>query len=456
MSSKAHTSTPADAIKDQKVISWIEKNIGGKVERCERQSRWRGGWWVDLRLDGKVKELYVREERKEDYPPWPLEHEAGVLQVLEKHGVLVPHVYGICDDPHATVMDKLPGHADFRKLKDEAERVAVLEHFAEIAAKMHAIPPEELVKIGVKMPVGDAEISLACFEVCEKMYLRGKKQPEPRVEFLRRWIRNNIPKNRQKISIVAVDSGQFLFEDGKVTGLYDFEYGCLGDPMIDLAFIPLRLSMSHVGDMKPFFKRYAEVTGVKFDPAVLTFHTVWWILCTPFILTADLQDPPAHATYFEYVGWYIGAVLTAFMTLANLKGLEFPNKLVAPPAEPSRWGKIFDVMAARVPAPAPNEPYEVTEQRNFLQLAKRMDAQRDIEDLYIQEVVALLQRPIKDWRQADEELEKFVMTAGPEHDETLISLFYRWSWAEATVLVDGLAHLPMLQEPYQKFTDMIP
>ena len=91
------------------------------------------------------------------------------------------------------------------------------------------------------------------------MYLQGKKLPEPRIEFLRQWVRNNIPRHRNKVSIVAVDSGQFLFENGKVTGLYDFEYGCLGDPMIDLAFIPLRLSMYNVGDTTPFFKRYAEI-----------------------------------------------------------------------------------------------------------------------------------------------------------------------------------------------------
>ena len=444
----------ADTEKDQKVVAWIEKNVGGRVERCEPQHRWRGGWWVDVRRDGKLLKLYVREERREDYPPWPLEHEAGVLQVLEKYDVPVPHIYGICEDPHATVMDAIPGGLDFAKVS-EADRLSILAHFAEVVAKMHAIPPSELVKLGVKMPETPEEISLGCFEICEAMYLKGKKQPEPRIEFLRQWIYRNIPRHRRKVSIVAVDSGQFLFENGKVTGLYDFEYGCLGDPMIDIAFIPLRLSMSNVGDMRPFFRRYAELTGETYELEVLAFHAVWWGLCTPFILTADLHAPPAHATYFEYIGWYVGACLSMLEVLADMKGLKLDKSPPAKQALPSRWAKIFDVMAARVQQPAADETYAVREQRNFLELARRMDAYRDLETDYLEDVEALIGRPVRDWEEADAELEKFVLAAGPEHDEALITLFHRWSVAQAVTLFDGLVHLPMFDTSWPRLSQLI-
>ena len=444
-----------DAIKDQKVIAWIRKNIGGTVERCERQPRWRGGWWVDVRRDGELKKLYVREERKEDYPPWPLEHEAGVLQVLEKHGVPVPHIYGICDDPHATVMDCLPGAYDFATIKNESERISVLHHLAEVVARMHSIDPRELVALGVKMPETPEEISLGCFKVCEEMYLKGKKQPEPRVEFLRRWVRNNIPRHRRKVSIVAVDAGQFLFENGRVTGLYDFEYGCLGDPMIDLAFVPLRLSMYHVGDTRPFFQRYAELTGEKFELAVLAFHGVWWGLCTPFILTADLHAPPASAHYFEYVGWYIGAIISMLEVLGDAKGLTLSQAVEVTPPQPSRWAQIFDVMAARVPQAVDGESYAIQEQRKFLAFAKRMDGHRDVEAGYLKDVQRLIGRPVKDWVEADAALEQFVLSAGPEHDDALITLFHRWAVTQAKTFLPGLAHLPMFDSSWPRFSKIL-
>ena len=225
--------------------------------------------------------------------------------------------------------------------------------------------------------------------------------------------------------------------------------------MIDLAFIPLRLSMYHAGDTKPFFQRYAELTGETYELEVLAFHAVWWGLCTPFILTADLHAPPAHATYFEYIGWYVGALLSMLEVLADMKGMDLSKNYEVKPAKPSRWAQIFDVMAARVPEPSANEPYAVREQRNFLELAKRMDAQRDLEAEYLQDVERLVGHPVGDWQQADAELEKFVQNAGPEHDETLISLFHRWSVAQAVTLFGGLVDLPMFESSWPRLSKLI-
>jgi hypothetical protein len=225
--------------------------------------------------------------------------------------------------------------------------------------------------------------------------------------------------------------------------------------MIDIAFIPLRLSMENVGDMRPFFRRYAELTGETFEPEVLAFHAVWWALCTPFILTADLHDPPAHATYFEYIGWYVGILMSAFQVLADMKRLQLDKNPDVKEAQPSRWARIFDVMAARVPQRAADEPYSVREQRNFLELARRMDAFRDLEADYLKDVERLVGRPVRNWKQADEELEKFVLNADSEHDEALIALFYDWCRGQATTFLNGLVDLPLLDRPRQRFAELI-
>jgi aminoglycoside phosphotransferase (APT) family kinase protein len=454
MSGAVAASGSRDVDKDRKIIAWINAEIGGTIERFEQQPRWRGGWWVDVRKDGRLLNLYVREERTEEFPPWPLEHEAGALQILERHGVPVPHVYGICLDPHATVMDCLPGGFDFATV-GEAERIAILEDFAEAVARQHAIPPEELVRLGVPMPQTPEEISLGCFKVCEAMYLKAKTLPEPRIEFLRRWIYRNVPRHRSKVSILSVDSGQFLFKDGKVTGLYDFEYACLGDPMIDVAFIPLRLAMYNAGDTTPFFRRYAELTGETFELDVLAFHATWWGLCTPFILTGGMHNPQPTSTYFEYVGWYLGSVLSILQVLADARGLDLGLEGEAVPARPSRWAPIFDVMAARVPPPEPGEAYAVTEQRKFLALAKAMDAHPGVEDSYFRDVERLTGRKVSDWREADSELEAFVLTAGPELDDDLIAIFHRWAVNQVRTLLWGMVELPMFDKHWPRLSRLI-
>ena len=441
---------------DAKVAAWITANIGGTIERFERQSRWRGGWWVDLRKDGRLLNLYVREERQEDFAPWPLEHEAGVLRALERHGVPCPHVWGICQDPHAIVMDALPGGTSFVGLSDD-RKLSVVEHFAEAVAAMHAIDPAELVALGIPMPETPEEISLGCFKLCEAIYLRAKVRPEPRLEFIRQWIYRNIPAHRRKVSILSVDSGQFLHDRGRVTGLFDMEYACLGDPLIDLASIPGRMGAESAGDIKPFFRRYAELTGDTLEPEVVIFHRIWWGVCTPLIVTPNFTAPPAGATYFEYINWYVSPMLGVLLALADLKGI--PVDLTPPEvaARPSRWAKIFDVMAARLPAPSANEPYSLTEQRKFIEFARRMDACRDIERAYIAEVAALTGEPSGDWAEADAALERFVLSAGPEHDDTLINLFMRWTKAIAAVLLDGPGYnqVAYLHRPFPRFRELL-
>ena len=442
---------------DEKIAAWIDRNIGGSIERLERQSRWRGGWWVDVRKDGRLINLYVREERREEFPPWPLEHEARVLQVLGRHGVPCPHVWGLCEDPHAIVMDALPGSTSFSAVKDEAERVAVIEDFAAAVARMHSIDPREAVSPDLPMPETPEEIALGCFKLCEAIYLKGKQRPEPRMEFLRGWIYRNIPRHRTKVSILSVDSGQFLHDAGKVTGLFDMEYACLGDPLIDLASIPGRISGEGGGDASAFFPRYAELTGDTLDPDVIAFHRVWWGLCTPLIVTPNFTRTAPEATYFEYTWWYVSPLLGVLLVLADLKGLEIDLTPPAVPARPSRWAGIFDVMAARIPQPSPDEPYELTERRKFIEFARRQDAFRDVEAGYIAEVAALTGRPVADWAEADAVLEEFVLRAGAEHDDTLIRMFLRWAVAVGGILLDGPGYneIAYLHRPFPRFTELV-
>ena len=421
---------------DARVAAWIEAHVGGGVERLERQPRWRGGWWADVRKDGTLVPLYVREERKEDFPPWPLEHEARVLEVLARHGVPCPKVWGICPDPHAIIMDTVPGTTSFAGTTPAQQR-AVAESLAEAVAKMHAIDPAELVGPGLPMPETPEQISLGCFRLCEAMYLKGKSRPEPRIEFVRRWIERNIPAQRRKVSVLSIDSGQFLHDGEKVTALFDMEYACLGDPLIDLASIPGRMEFEGVADVRPFFRRYAELSGDELDPAVITFHRIWWGLCTPLIVTPNLHAPPEGATYFDYITWYVSPMLGVFLALAGLKGIPIDLSPPPVPQAPSRWATIYDAMAARVPPPQAGEPYAVTEQRKFIEFARRIDACRAVEDGMIAEVAALTGEPVADWQTADAALERFVLNAGPEHDEALIALMLRWTVAQAATLLDG-------------------
>jgi len=454
----SEAASPAAGDEDErKLVSWLEANVGGTIESFERQARWRGGWWVDIRRGGELLKLYVREERKEDFPPWPLEHEARVLQLLEKHGVPAPHVYGICADPHAIVMDMLEGSTSFAGYTDPARKEAVLLDLAEAVAAMHSIDPREAVSPDLPMPQTPEEISLGCFKLCEDIYLRGKRRPDPRLEFIRSWIYRNIPRHRTKVSLLAVDSGQLMHRDGKVTGLFDMEYACLGDPMIDLASIPSRILGEGGPESHPFFRRYRELTGDTIEPEVILFHRVWWGICTPLIVAPNFDAHSVTSTYFEYTWWYISPVLGVLMAIADLKRMELDNTVEAAAGRPSRWAPMIEVMASRLPQPSPGETYDLTERRKVYEYLRRQDAHRDIERDYVAEAARLTGRALSDWREADAALEEFVKAVGPEHDEELLRLFHRWTVEIGARLLDGPGYneIAYLHRPGMDYRDLV-
>ena len=48
---------------------------------------------------------------------------------------------------------------------------------------------------------------------------------------------------------ITYDSFQFMFEDGRITGLLDFEHAHVGDPMMDLAALRVRDTIKNIGEL---------------------------------------------------------------------------------------------------------------------------------------------------------------------------------------------------------------
>jgi aminoglycoside phosphotransferase (APT) family kinase protein len=237
-----------DAATQQRLESWLEENLGGRVTGIERQGRWRPAWFVDMEDAQGPKRVYVRGERTSKSVMFPLRYEYEVLKVLEANGVPVPHVLGICPDPHAIIMDFVPGRPDLSTADSEEERCAIQDQLVDIYLQIQAIEPEEFERAGLRRPVGSADIMLNLFEEYVKLYREQKKRPDPALEYIINWVRRNVPKDRDHVCLCWGDGTQFLFQDGRVTMVMDFELAYLGDPLHDIAGMPLRATSEPLGD----------------------------------------------------------------------------------------------------------------------------------------------------------------------------------------------------------------
>jgi len=412
------------------VRAWLEAELG-TVVTFERQARWRPAWFATVkRDDGSELPLYIRGAREGVANMSALTEEAGMLQVLEANGVPVPHVYGMVDEPEAIVMDALPGRANLGTAETEAEQRSVLDHYIEILTRVHAIDPAEFVAIGLRMPEGAPDVALNMFDRFEATYRSEKQAPAPLLEFGIKWVRTNVLTHRDRAHFVTCDSAQFMFGDGRVTGLIDLENGYLGDPLQDLASFRMRDMTEPLGDIIGGMLRYEELTGEPLDVAAIDYHLVQWSLCTPMTLNGMVQGAPPLVELVQYFQWYHQYALTALEALAHVTGTEIPSVELPEPV-PTRDTVVHDALAAVIRTLGADDDVERFRRDSTAVLAEYLGRVERygpaIEAAYLDEVAAIIGARPTDWAAADAELEAFVLGAGPEHDAALLQLFIRVS-----------------------------
>jgi hypothetical protein len=89
-----------------RLAGWVERTVHGTVTRVDRMPRWRPAWDIDVEVEGRSLPLHARGEREPRIVmPYRIADEVAVHELLESHGLPVPHAFGLCDDPYALVMD---------------------------------------------------------------------------------------------------------------------------------------------------------------------------------------------------------------------------------------------------------------------------------------------------------------------------------------------------------------
>ena len=431
----------------QRAFEWVGRAIGGRVVRWERQPRWRPAWFLDVERGGEIVPIYFRGDRGAlDHGVYPLEHEMKVLQLLERHAIPVPHVYGFCPDPRGIVMQRCAGQgtAALATVEDEAERQGVIDHYVEIIARMHRIDVAEAEAIGLERPTSAEQIGLGDLAHWERAYRREKRRPEPMIEFTLGWLRRNVPLHRTRAALIQSDSGQFLFERGRITALHDFELAYLGDPMAEFAGLRNRNLSEPIGDLRRALRLYEKLTDEPADLRAIDYHTVRFGLSTPLSTAHLVADPPPGLELVQYLAWYLVYGRLCVEVMAHLMGqpLEPIAERKAVATRHSTAHSALVAMLAPSQDPDPIRRYErATAERvaRYLQRAEILGPELAEEDL--DEAGAILGRRPDSWSDADARLEAFVHAAGPEDDGRLVRYFPRHSQRHETLLQGALREL---------------
>jgi hypothetical protein len=325
----------------------------------------------------------------------------------------------------------VPGRANLATAESEAEREAVLLEYMEILARIHAIDPAELERAGLSCPREPKAIAQGDLEIWAREFHKAKRRPEPMLEFLIGWCRRNAPGNRREATLVLSDSGQFLFDAGRVTSVLDLELAFLGDPLADLAALRTRDMAEPLGDLPRAFRHYAEVSGREVDLQAVRYHSARFNLYTPLTTAHLVADPPPGLDYGLYLAWHIAWARASLDAVAETMGIEVPA-IQVPAAVATPRSAAARALVGMLLTPgeggeeAPFRRYErlrALRTAQLLQGAEGLATELDAEERT--EAAALLGRPMRNWAATDAALEELVASAGPERDAELLHYFHR-------------------------------
>lgn len=422
------------------MVEFAERAVGGRVVRIERLARWRLGWFLDVEVDGRIVPLYARGARGADFPsPFDLGHEARVHALLEDHGFPVPHVLGIVDvdETQVLVMDRVPGVQGLLAEPEPPVRARLMRECVEHMARMHAISPDELAARGFVVPERPEEVVWSeAISRLEAHELASVHPPDPVLEFLRRWLRRTMPRDRARPAFVTWDAAQFLHDRGRLTALIDFELAHVGDPLMDLAPLRSRDTMEPFGDLSGAFAHYEAITGTTVDMDVLRWFEISQLTATLMLQRPVLLDPHPDSDLMTHVVWFVESARYALDVLAERLGATLSTvdvpEVAAPRAAAAHGHLVRSLHVAARAAVDPTDPLASvrrwrarSDYRVARHLARVDEVGAAIEAAELADVASLVGRQVRDRVEADAALVALVAEEDPARDVALLHHFDR-------------------------------
>ena len=264
------------------LVSWVEEVGGGRLVSARRQQGARArrpGSSTSNNPTGAVAARFLRYDRSDPsqtLDPWTLHREATVYLALQDTPVPVPRVLGVHPVHQAMLSEHAEGENWFCGITDPAEQEATAHHFMATLAALHALDPRTL-DLPAFPPVRTvAEAVHAELDEWERLLAGRGVTPDPALAFSLHWLRRHVPAYDGPPVLVQGDTGpgNFMYQDGRVVVVVDWELAHLGDPMDDIAWLSLRATQEPFGDFPTRMREYEEFSGTAVDAARVAYYRV--------------------------------------------------------------------------------------------------------------------------------------------------------------------------------------
>ena len=253
----------------------------------------------------------------------------------------MPKFFGFNEEHGIILMERMTGSNDLSTAPDDDTRRQIMAEYIEQLAKLHQLDVESMQLSDMTIPRTPDDAAFGGkFGFIEADFARWRRhlRPEPFLELGIWWLHANVPSGERRVTFCQADTGpgQFMFADGHVTALIDWELAHIGDPMLDLGVMRMRNMLYPTGSLAAPLAQYERVSGRPIDRQALCFYTVMSMLLTPIGVSPVMQNPTARLEHtLPAFGWDATLRRGLGDALAEAIGMEIdPPYLPAPPPAP--------------------------------------------------------------------------------------------------------------------------
>jgi aminoglycoside phosphotransferase len=195
--------------------------------------------------------------------------EAEVYRALEPTGIPIPHVWGVDEAMDVLLVDRASGMTWFQAPRDPEEAESVAKDFIRHIATWHGTGARKLdlptfgpVKSVREHQLDQLDGIRAIFDE------QAKRRPldvlaQTQLDFLV----NKVPDFDGEPVLVQGDTGpgNFMYHEGRISAIIDWELAHIGDPMDDIAWLSWRATQHGFPDFPARMREYEELSGIEVD-----------------------------------------------------------------------------------------------------------------------------------------------------------------------------------------------
>ena len=322
--------------------AWVRSASGATPIRAERLA---GGGsrhtiLVDAqRPDGSALPLVLRLEGGGSHSgtSFSLEREFHVYRALEGRQVPAPRAYGLAPDGSALLLERIEGTADFHQMAPD-EQASVAARFMEALGRLHAIDARDLDLPGFERPTTAPEHATVDLDRWEEL-ARQSCWDEPLVRYAFSRLRAGAPGEVQRTVLVQGDTGpgNFMALPERITGLIDWEFSHIGDPMDDFGWLQMR-ARETLPLFQAAFATYEQISGLKVEPTSASYyHQMVMLRCAVTVALGKSKGGALGVIPYRYSFWTYLARLAD--VLVEHAGIEVPRD--PSPADPVDTDPMF-------------------------------------------------------------------------------------------------------------------